>query len=117
MNQSKSGAGVQPSAMRQFGFVALCLLVILGALFWDGLQPGRTVFSNDGPLGAISSRCGDLPSGFFGFWQDLNWLGGSGPSASPDLSQTLNLVSGKLIFSKVYAPFSLLFLGLSAWLC
>jgi len=117
MNQSKSGAGVQPSAMRQFGFVALCLLVILGALFWDGLQPGRTVFSNDGPLGAISSRCAELPAGFFGYWQDLNWLGGSGPSASPDVSQTLNLVSGKLIFSKVYAPFSLLFLGLSAWLC
>jgi hypothetical protein len=103
--------------MRQFGLVALCLLVILVGLFWDGLRPGHTVFSNDGPLGAISSACGNLPEGFFGFWQDLNWLGGAGPSAAPTFSTILALVFGKLIFSKIYAPFALLFLGLSAWLC
>ena len=117
MNRSKGGRWAQPSAMRQFGWVALCLMVLLGFLFRDGLLPGRTVFSNDGPLGAISSACGSLPAGFFGFWQDLNWLGGAGPSAPPDISQTLALVFGKLIFSKIYAPFALLFLGLSAWLC
>jgi len=117
MNQSKSGAGAPPSAQRQFVWVALCLVVVLGVLFRDGLRPGHTVFSNDGPLGAISSRSADLPSGFFGFWGDLNWVGGTGPSASPDISQGLALVVGKLIFSKIYAPFTLLFLGLSAWLC
>ena len=117
MNQSKSGPVVQPSATRQFGFLALCLLVILGALFWDGLRPGHTVFSNDGPLGAISAACGRLPGGFFAYWQDLNWLGGTRPSAPPDVSLSLDLVLRPLIFSKVYAPFALLFLGLSAWLC
>lgn len=103
--------------MRQFGWIVLCLVVLLGLLFWDGVRPGHTVFSNDGPLGAISSRCGDLPGGFLGFWQDLNWIGGTGPSAAPDVSQGLALACGKLIFSKIYAPFTLLFLGLSAWLC
>src|ERR1035438_7153282 len=92
MNQSKSGPGVQPAPMRQFGLVALCLLVILVGLFWDGLRPGHTVFSNDGPLGAISSACGNFPEGFFGFWQDLNWLGGAGPSAAPTFSTILALV-------------------------
>jgi hypothetical protein len=117
MNQSKIGPGVQPAAMRQFGWVALFLVVLLGFLFRDGLLPGRTAFSNDGPLGAISSKCGELPSGFFGYWQDLNWLGGTGPSASPEVSHTLACICGPLLFSKIYAPFALLFLGLSAWLC
>jgi hypothetical protein len=117
MNQSKSGPGVQSAAMRQFAFAGLCLLVLLAFLFRDGLLPGRTVFSNDGPLGAMSARCGDLPEGFFGFWNDLNWLGAAGTSASPTVSTVLALVCGKLIYSKIYAPFALLFLGLSAWLC
>src|ERR1017187_7261854 len=117
MNQSKSGPGVQLSATHQFGFLALCLLVILGALFWDGLRPGHTVVSNDGALGGISAACGGVPGGFFAYWQDLNWLGGTRPSAPPDVSLSLDLVLRPLIFSKVYAPFALLFLGLSAWLC
>ena len=103
--------------MRQFGWVALFLALLLGFFFRDGFLPGRTVASNDGPLGAISSACGSLPSGFLGYWQDLNWLGGTGPSASPDVSNSLAFVSGPLIFSKIYAPLALLFLGLSAWLC
>jgi hypothetical protein len=117
MNQSKSGLGVPPSAMRQFGWTALFLVALLGTLFWDGLRPGRTVFSNDGPLGAITSECRTLPQGLFGYWQDLNWIGGSGPSASLSVSNTLSLICGPLIFSKIIAPFALLFLGLSAWLC
>ena len=117
MNQSKSGPEGQPSAMRQFGWVALCLVVLLGCLFWNGLLSGRTVFSNDGPLGAISAKCGSLPGVFLGNWQDLNWLGGPGPSASPDVWSVLAFLLGPLVFSKINAPFALLFLGLSAWLC
>ncbi len=117
MNKSKPAAGLRRAAMSQFGLAALCLLVILGFLFRDGLVPGRTVFSNDGPLGVLMSQCTRLPSGFFGYWQDLNWLGKAGPSAPPDVTQALALVSGPLLFSKIYAPFALLFLGLSAWLC
>jgi len=117
MNQSKSGSAAPRSVWRQFAWVALCLVVLLGFLFRNGLLPGHTVFSNDGPLGAISSKCARLPEGFFGYWQDLNWLGGPGPSAAPSITQGLSLVLGPLLFSKIYAPFALLFLGLSAWLC
>ena len=117
MKQSKSGPGVPPSAMREFGWMALFLLALLCLFFREGLLLGRTVFSNDGPLGVLSSQATSLPSGFFGYWQDLNWLGTAGPSAPPDITQCLALVSGPLLFSKLYAPFALLFLGLSAWLC
>ncbi len=117
MNKSKNGPKFLPSALRQFAGATLCLLVVLGFLFRYGLLPSRTVFSNDGPLGTISSKCTSLPEGFSGYWQDLNWLGGAGPSAPPSVTQGLALVFGKLIFSKIYAPFALLFLGLSAWLC
>ena len=103
--------------MRQFGWAALWLLLLLGFLFRDGLVPGRTVFSNDGPLGVIISQCTQLPAGFFGYWKDLNWLGSAGPSAAPNVSNTLALVAGPLIFSKIFPLFALLFLGLSAWLC
>ncbi len=65
MSQSKSGPGGRSSAMRQFGWIALCLVLMLGFLFRDGLVPGRTVFSNDGPLGAISSKCASMPAGSF----------------------------------------------------
>src|ERR1035438_7731689 len=105
MNQSKSGPGAQASAMRQFGWVALSLVALLAFLFRDGLLPGRTVFSNDGPLGAMSARCGDLPAGFFGFWNDLNWLGGTGPSASPTDRKSTRLNSSHLGIS--YAVFCL----------
>ena len=117
MNQSKTGSGTPASAMRQFAVISLCLLALLGFLFRDGLAPGRTVFSNDGPLGAISAECARSPQVFFGFWQNLNWLGATGPGAPSDITQILGLVCGPLIFSKIYAPFALLFLGLSAWLC
>jgi hypothetical protein len=117
MNQSKSGPGVLSSAKREFGWMALFLVALLCLLFREGLLPGHTVFSNDGPLGVISSSATKLPSGFFGYWQNLNWLGAAGPSAPPDITQCLALVSGPLLFSKLYAPFALLFLGLSAWLC
>ena len=117
MNQPKTVPEVRRPALRQFGLILLCLLLCLGYLFRDGWRPGRTVFSNDGPLGAISARCAaSLPS-FFGYWQDLNWLGGTGPSASPNVTIALSSVCGPLIFSRIYAPFTLLFLGLSAWLC
>ena len=117
MNRSISGPIVQPSAKRQFLWVALCLVLLLGFLFRDGLLPGRTVFSNDGPLGVLNSQATSLPSGFFGYWQDLNWLGLAGPSAPPDLTQFLALICRPLIFSRIFAPFALLFLGLCAWLC
>jgi len=117
MKQTKPALAARRTDLHRFAFMALVLLALLSGLFWKAFLPGYTVFSNDGPLGAISSECGKLPAGFFGFWQDLNWLGGTGPGAPPDVTQFLNWICSKLIFSKIFAPFAAFFLGLSAWIC
>ena len=118
MIQSKAGIEGRQSTWRQFGFILLCLVACLGFLFWDGLRPGHTVFSNDGPLGAISAQWASFSDGgWYGVWKDLNWLGGQEPGASPDITCGLAYVCGPLLYSKIYAPFALLFLGFSAWLC
>ncbi|HOX58932.1 MAG TPA: polysaccharide biosynthesis/export family protein [Candidatus Paceibacterota bacterium] len=119
MNQSKTGRKGPPLARRQFGFVLLCLLLCLGFLFRNGWKPGHTVFSNDGPLGAISARYASFSEegAWSASWQDLTWLGGAGPGPSPNITNALGYVCGPLLHSKIYAPVALLFLGLSAWFC
>ena len=52
-----------------------CLVPAVGPPRLRLVSPQTNVFSNDGPLGLISSEAGALPSGFKGVWQDLNWLG------------------------------------------
>ncbi|EEF60313.1 YfhO family protein [Pedosphaera parvula] len=99
-----------------FLFSFACLVLILGLLFHKSFEPGIIVHSNDGPLGAISSKSAAVPYVYSGFWQDLNWIGGPQPSATPSLSVTLDLIFGPYIFAKFYPAISLLILGVSAWL-
>jgi hypothetical protein len=91
------------------------LIAALLLLFWKDLRPACTVFSNDGPLGSLSARYADLPGGIICVWQDLNWLGWAQLSGMPSIAVAFNTVFGHLMFSKFYAPFAILFLGLSAW--
>jgi len=105
------------SARRDFIWMALSLLGLLGLLFWKALLPRYTVFSNDGPLGAVFAESVDLAGSFFGVWQNLNWLGGPAPNALPDLTQMLGLICGPLLFTKLFAPFAAFFVGMSAWVC
>ena len=85
-------------------------------LFRHGFIPEMVLFSNDGPLGVISASAGALPGAFFGYWHDLNWVGMENPSALPDFSMGLGLLTqNPIIYSKIYAPVALLFLGFSAW--
>jgi hypothetical protein len=97
--------------------MAVLLIGLELLLFWKAIGPDYTDFSNDGPLGQISARYADLPSGLFSVWQDLNWLGSAGLSGIPSIAIMLNMVFGHLTYSKIYAPFAILFLGLSAWFC
>ncbi len=105
------------TALRQFALAALLVAVLLALLFRDALPHERTVFSNDGPLGQISADWQDVPQALYGSWQDLNWVGLRGPSALPSFPATLCLVVDRLTFSKLFAPFSLLFVGMCAWIC
>jgi hypothetical protein len=103
------------SGYGQFALMAGLLIGALLLLFWRVLRPDYTLFSNDGPLGLLSARYADLPSGIFSVWQDLNWLGGAELSGMPSISILFHTVFGHLMYSKFYAPFAILFLGLSAW--
>lgn len=117
MTQPGTAATARRTGIFSFTVLVIVLFGVLGFLFGRAMLPDYTVFSNDGPLGAISSRSAAMPAGYTGAWSDLNWLGGAGLSASPNLSSLLVTVSGPLFFSKVFAPFSLLFVGLCAWFC
>jgi len=100
---------------REFLLVTLGLALLLALLFKDSFREGYTLFSNDGPLGAIRSQEAYALSNFQGAWANLNWLGNEIISAAPNLTNLLYLLLGAVNFSKFYAPISLLFLGVSAW--
>jgi len=110
----------EPERRSGYGQFLLMAVLLIGAillLFWKALFFGDyAVFANDGPLGHLSARwAADLPGNVLRVWQDLNWLGGAEPNGIPNISVMLNTVLGALMFSKLYAPFAILFLGLSAW--
>ena len=104
------------TGLKSFLMAILVMGAVLALIFHKSFAPDLIVFSNDGPLGAISAKSGELPSGFTGVWQDLNWIGVKGISAPPNLTALLDWIVGPYIFSKFYPPIALLFLGLSVWI-
>ncbi len=97
--------------------VLLILALPLAVLFHPSFQSELVLFSNDGPLGVISSKAASLPGAFFGYWNDLNWVGQEKPSAAPNFSQLLgSILNDAVVYSKISAPLSLLFLGFAGWL-
>ncbi|MBE7500969.1 MAG: hypothetical protein HS113_11795 [Verrucomicrobiales bacterium] len=105
-----------PAAARAWPGIVLALLAVLLVCFHRSFQPGQILFSSDGPLGANAAACSALPAGFFGMWQDLNWVGGYSGSAFPSTTFLLLWLLGPLLFAKFYAPLTLGLLGLCAWL-
>jgi len=91
------------------GILPALIVVIL--LFYLGFKPNLVLFSNDGPLGALSAAQGDLPGIFYGIWTDLNWVGGEYPSATPTLTPIFRFLLGNVGFAKWYTPLSLIFLA------
>jgi hypothetical protein len=116
MSMSKSPGGSSALlSKRPFLWAALAFCVVLLVLFRHSFVPDLTLFSNDGPLGTLSAECGKYPSGFFGVWNDLNWLGSRGIGASPNLSSILGWAAKPILFSKIYPPFALFLVGAAAW--
>lgn len=95
-------------------FLAI-LLGLLIVLFWRSLVPSDVLFSNDGPLGAISAAAADPVGGMSGNWQDLNWIGNEAPSPSPSLTIGLAWAARPVGFSKFFVPICLALLGLGVW--
>ncbi len=57
-----------------------------------------------------------LPQAFAGVWHSGGWIGMEGVAVAPTVSALLTLILSPILFLKVYAPLTLLFLGFSAWL-
>jgi hypothetical protein len=119
VEQRKVGSKVSspPPARKEFLLCTAILLVVLSVLFYKSFVPGWTLFSNDRSLGLISSDAESVPENFRGAWCDLNWVGGQLPSAMPDFNFTAETLLSPVMFLKFFPPFTLLLLGLSAWLC
>ena len=102
--------------LKPFGGAAAVLVVVTLFLFWDSLDSALILFSNDGPLGSISTDAIEMPGTFSGYWHDLNWLGYEQPSASPGIYMVLGLLLQKsVLYLKWCTPICLVILGLSAW--
>ncbi len=93
-----------------------CLVGVLVFMFFDSFLPGKVVWSNDGPYGAISTKAGRLPQGVMGGWDDLNWLGNELMSAAPSFTTAVAIVFRPLGYAKFAAPVCFLLVGFSAWL-
>jgi hypothetical protein len=112
-------ASTVPGFARLFSGRWLLLALLGGALlilFGKSLAPHQILFDNDFPLGARTAECNHLPERFAGTWRDLSWLGGEGAAAPPDITMLLATLLSPVAYLKMYAPFTLLFLGFSAWL-
>ena len=95
-------------------FLGLTFLVLL-LLFLRGWLPGWVVFSNDGPLGFQNSAFIDPANSFASAWLDTSWVGFNVGARIPNISTALAWLLGPVLYSKFYAPFSLVLVGLGAW--
>ena len=92
------------------------IVVVLAVLFRASLHPDKVIFSNDGPLGVMSADSFAYPQILTGAWFDLNWLGYNGGAAAPNITAALGMTLKPLYYAKFLAPFSVLFLGICAWI-
>jgi hypothetical protein len=102
--------------IKRLFFAAGLIALPLFFLFHDSLSPAKTLFANDASLGNLTTYTNTGSSQYLGAWGGLNWIGQAQPSAVPDISNGLYSLVGPTQYSKLLVPFSLLFLGLSAWI-
>jgi hypothetical protein len=115
MRTASTATGSSRQISRPWLLLGLLGAVLL-ALFSKSLERHEILFANDFPLGALKADCNRLPERFAGTWRDLAWLGGEAPASSPDITMLLMTLVSPVTYLKIYAPFTLLFLGFSAWL-
>jgi hypothetical protein len=120
---SQPSASPSPGRSRWTPLLTACavLTLLLAVLFSKSFRPELVLFSNDAPLGIIAAESGQdatkLEGLFTGYWQDLNWIGIENPTILPGLSFWIyQLYRDPVLNAKLYAPISLLILGLSSWL-
>jgi hypothetical protein len=95
----------------------LLLTPILSFFFWRSFNPAYVLFSNDNPLGQLVASRDLQLAGFTGVWQNLNWLGSEAVSSLPSITTAFTLVTTPELFERIYAPISLLIVGMAACFC
>src|SRR5579884_917620 len=108
---ASKGQSSGPGLAAMFLVLVVLITIMLGGAF----LPGRTLFSNDGPLARLISECHRLPDSFYGVWEDLNSVGYREQGALPDITCGLRWVLHPILFSKFYAAIAILILGMGAW--
>lgn len=93
----------------------VCLVAVLAFFFWRSFEPDTVVFSNDGPLGAVSAKYVQPPSSFAAIWDDMNAIGNSAGYYPIGITGICFWLLGPVGFSKLYVPITLLFMGFGAW--
>jgi hypothetical protein len=116
MKSNDGKKGLRPG-LRAFGFMSLCLVLLLGWLFREALKPEIATFNNDTPLGVLNAKWVRGLDAMTGVWQDSNWLGLASVSAIPNVTRLFLSAAGPLYSSKFYAAFTLFFAGICAWYC
>src|SRR6185312_7271282 len=111
----KTAKPATPSKPRAY-LIPLLLVGILAILFWKSFAPDYVHFSNDGPLAQQMTEWSQFPGAFTGIWGDLNGIGNSGGSASPDITSIIHWILGPVGYSKFLAPIAMFILGLCAWI-
>src|SRR5439155_11635887 len=96
---------------------AVFLTPILCFFFWRSFNPAYVLFSNDNPLGQMVASRNSQLAGFTGVWQNLNWLGSEAVSTLPSITTAFTLATTPELFERIYAPISLLIVGMSACFC
>lgn len=91
------------------------LFVVMLLLFCRGWLPGMLIFSNDAPLGFQQTAYLNPADSYNGTWMDTNWLGLNAGARLVNISTALAWLLGPVLYSKFYAPLSLVIVGLGAW--
>lgn len=116
-----SQPGPPPTRMSNAKSFLICLallVAVLSVLFRANFNPDQVSFSNDAPVGAVNASARAVPGVLTGVWMDLNWVGGPEPTPALNLSMLIRLVAktAGVILNRIYAPASLLIVGLCAWI-
>src|SRR5688500_18204435 len=105
----------KPAAFKTALVTLLVLASIAAFIFHKSFSPDLVLFSNDAPLGALSTDAASMKSAMRGIWNDLNWVGIEAPAALPHTATAAWFLLGDsaVLSSQFHVPIALIALGLS----
>jgi hypothetical protein len=115
-NALQPGIGGGAWLARQWAWLAVVLGGILLVLFFQSFSPDWVLFVNDTTLAQMHGPPNRLPAAFTGRWHPGGWVGIEGVAATPTISSILSMLLPPELFLKVYAPFTMFFLGCCSFL-